>query len=71
MVDPSEIARSLGGMDVAKAEELTRIAINDNVPVGEILDNRSPERGRLRGKVKTLHEYGKYPVSLQAINGCK
>ena len=38
MADLSEIAKSLVEMDIAKTEELTRAAINANIPAQEILN---------------------------------
>ena len=38
MADLSEIARSLVERDIAKTEELTRAAINANIPAEEILN---------------------------------
>ena len=36
MADLSEIAESLVEMDIAKTEELTKAAIDANIPAGEI-----------------------------------
>ena len=38
MADLSEIAKSLVEMDIAKTEELTKAAINANIPAEEILN---------------------------------
>jgi len=38
MVDPSEIAKSMVDMDIAKTEELTKAALSANIPAEEILN---------------------------------